>query len=187
MTAGLKPETAPSWLKFLYTAGNRIFELEMPPGKRRGALSMADFANARMSGAAKGKGQEKRVNRKSKLAARSDEEGSIEDEDGEESSIEDEDGEESDIDAGLVKKREAELVAERSKLKNLEGLLAVTQQKRLRAEEKVTASTAGKIVRIIGGKPVPVTAEDIEEYDGNLESAMHGVRVEHDQVCNQIF
>jgi hypothetical protein len=86
-----------------------------------------------------------------------------------------------------MKRRSNELVEERNKLKDLEGLLVDTRQKRLRAEEKVVASTSGKIVRIIGGKPVPVTAEDIEEYDGNLESAMHGVRVENDPVCNQIF
>ena len=153
---------------------------------------MADLANARMSGAAKRKGKEKRKGKLSKLAPISDGDESSQEEDGEEESGEgsgEGSGEESgeDIDAGLMKRKSNELVEERNKLKDLEGLLADTRQKRLRTEEKVTASTAGKIVRIIGGKPVPVTAEDIEEYDGNLESAMHGVRVENDPVCNQIF
>ena len=153
---------------------------------------MADLANARMSGAAKRKGKEKRKGKLSKLAPISDGDESSQEEDGEEESGEgsgEESGDESgeDIDAGSMKRKSNELVEERNKLKDLEGLLVDTRQKRLRAEEKVTASTAGKIVRIVGGKPVPVTAEDIEEYDGNLESAMHGVRVENDPVCNQIF
>jgi hypothetical protein len=151
---------------------------------------MADLANARMSGAAKRKGKEKRKGKLSKLAPISDGDESSQEEDGEEESGEgsgEGSGEESgeDINAGLMKRKSNELVEERNKLKDLEGLLADTRQKRLRTEEKVTASTAGKIVRIIGGKPVPVTAEDID--DGNLESAMHGVRVENDPVCNQIF
>ena len=159
---------------------------------------MAAVANAKLSGVAKGKGKEKRKGKidrtavkTSKLAAISDGEDSIEDEVGEESGEEsgkesgEESGEESDIDVGLVQRRSAELEEEQSKLKELEGLIAVTHKKRLRAEEKIAESTSGKMVRIIGGKPMPVTAEGIEDY-GDVEAAMHGVRVESDPVRNQI-
>ena len=42
------------------------------------------------------------------------------------------------------------------------------------------------MVRIKNHVPVVVTQEDVDEYDGSVESVVHGRVVEAEKVCNEL-
>ena len=162
----------------------------MPP-RRKGALDVTCLANGKVPKSAS-KAKKSNTKKKPEILREAPSEDELEEqtesEEGEESGEEseegsaDDDGE--DQPSGRVAKQRKIVEDEDAEVRRLEAEAVRLRKQKLALQEEVVQHTAGRMVRIKDHVPFVVTQQDVEEYDGSFESALHAKTVDAEKVCS---